>query len=420
MVTFSTWPYVANDYMRLLVRKFLNDRCLTISSSLTYSTLLALVPLLSVALTLFSFVPAFESIIVSAQRYLIEVLTPNIENTVMQHLFSFVRRTRILNAIGVVALLFSSLLILITMDGALNQIWRVNRRRNTLKSLLAYFSVVVFGPLLLGISLMVTTYLATLPLFTSAIQGGTQHELLVSWLPLLITILAFTLLYRWVPNTRVPWWHALSGGLVAGFLFEMAKRGFILYVSWFPGYELIYGALAVIPLLLVWIYISWTIILAGAEVACCLGLFVPRLSSHYPIERFPLIYVYRLISHLWFYRGRGLGFHEILRLEPVAGEWLQGQLAHLELVGLIYMTDTGSWKLRQDPRVYTFYELFVVINRLPPTPESFTYLHGELNASTQELFSSYHLHASVIAGRPLVEFFDSATSSPLGHPQAAG
>ncbi len=166
--------------------------------------------------------------------------------------------------IGILFLVVTSILMMKNIEAALNRIWRVAEPRKGLSSFLLYWAVLSLGPILIGLGLLLTSYIASLSFVSSATEMVGRARLL-SILPPLFSALAFMLLYVVVPNCHVPLRNAAIGGLFAAILFEIAKRGFVQFVTLSPSYQLIYGAFAAVPLFLVWVYISWGIILLGAE-----------------------------------------------------------------------------------------------------------------------------------------------------------
>ena len=153
------------------------------------------------------------------------------------------------------------------MEQAFNAVWRVKRRREDVPAFLIYWGVITFVPILIGIGLTVISYVFSLPFFSTSASIIFIQKLALFIAPYFLTYLAFALLYITLPNCRVPFKSAAIAAIPATILFELAKLGFTLYIANFPTYKLIYGALATIPIFLVWLYISWVIILFGAVIS---------------------------------------------------------------------------------------------------------------------------------------------------------
>lgn len=265
----AAWEFVV-----ALVNRFREERATQTAGSLTYTTLLALVPLLTVALAISTAFPVFDEWIASLQRFIIENVLPDTPaaNVVMEQVNAFTRNVGRLTAIGVAGFVVTSVMLMLTIDNALNRIFRVHRRRSLLQNVFVYWAVITLGPLLVGGSLS-GTYLAVRESL-GALSLDLVADALLGVLPFLFTGGALVLLYGVVPARRVEWRYALAGGILAGIGFEIAKRAFAVYLSRVPTYTLIYGAFATIPIFLVWLYTSWLIVLAGA-------IFTAMLPAYY-------------------------------------------------------------------------------------------------------------------------------------------
>ena len=190
---------------------------------------------------------------------------------VQLRLLSFVHQTSALSGVGSIAMFITSILLLNTIDATFNRIWRIKRTKRTLFRLLILLCFLLLGPVMVMISVSVTTYTMALPYISDTISLLGMQQLLLLFLSMLPTMMLLGFLYHWIPNTRVLWRHAFAGAGIAAILFELAKYLFALYIAWFPTYELLYGALAAVPLLLIWFYVSWFIVLFGAELTYLLG-----------------------------------------------------------------------------------------------------------------------------------------------------
>jgi membrane protein len=248
------------------------ERLPQVASSLTFTTVLALVPMLTIALAIFTTFPLFNTFRASLEAYFIKSLMPKaISNTIFGYLNQFSSKASRLSAFGAGGLIVTTVAMMLTIDRAFNEIWRVKTARPLAQRIVIYWAIVTLGPLLIGVSITVTSYLfaATNGLVTGLPLMGAIAYTLVS---VLLTTGAFTLLYMAVPNRMVDWRDAASGGLLAATAFEIAKRIFAVFVSKFPTYTVIYGALAAMPIFLVWIYVSWLITLMGAVLAAALPI----------------------------------------------------------------------------------------------------------------------------------------------------
>jgi len=268
------------DLFRFAGRRLSEERLPQVAGSLTFTTILALVPMLTIALAIFTAFPLFGTFRASLEAYFVQHLMPKgIANTILDNLNQFASKSARLSAVGGVALIVTAGLTMSTVDQVFNSIWRVKAQRPLIQRALVYWALVTLGPLLIGISITVTSYLmaAANGLVTSWM--GTWFYTAVS---VSLTTAAFTLLYVAVPNRLVDWRDAIWGGLLAGVAFEVAKRIFAAYVIKFPTYTVIYGALAALPIFLLWIYILWMITLVGALVAAALPVIKYERWWHVP------------------------------------------------------------------------------------------------------------------------------------------
>jgi membrane protein len=260
-----TWPWF--ETLRTLRLRFREDRLGITASSLTFTTLIALVPLVTVMLALFAAFPVFARFRVDLEQYFLRSLVPDtIAKPVLGALTLFASKANELGAAGLVFLLVSALALMLTIDRTLNAIWRVRKPRPITQRVLVYWAAITLGPLLLGVSLSVTsTALAISRGLVGEVPGGLAP--LLASLPFALLVLAMSGLFHYVPNTHVRWRHALAGGLFVAVGFEVAKAGLAWYVKAMPGISVVYGAFATLPILLLWIYLSWVIVLLGAVIA---------------------------------------------------------------------------------------------------------------------------------------------------------
>lgn len=264
-----TWSEV-RDLFLFARRRLREERLPQVAGSLTFTTTLALVPLLTIVLAIFTTFPVFSTFRASLETYFTQTVMPKgIANTIIGNLTQFASKATRLSAVGAVALLFTSSAMIGMVERAFNQIWRVRRVRPLPQRLLMYWALLSLGPLLFGLSLTVTSqlFMATSDFMRAVPLLGALVYTAVS---LSVTTGAYTLLYMAVPNRFVDWRDAVWGGLVAAVAFEIAKRGFGIFIKQFPNYTIIYGALAALPLFLLWMYLSWMITLVGALITAAL------------------------------------------------------------------------------------------------------------------------------------------------------
>ncbi|MDA0130356.1 virulence factor BrkB family protein [Vibrio sp. MarTm2] len=253
-----------------LIARMAHDRVNVNAGYLAYITLLSIVPMLTVLLSVLSSFSIFENAGDAIQDFVITHFVPAAGDAVKGALLEFVSNTGKMSAVGGGFLFVAALMLISNIDKNLNYIWRVRRKRRAVFSFSMYWMVLTLGPILVGASIAATSYVTSLKIIESEAVSGV-YNLLLRWLPFLLSLFAFVGLYLLVPNKKVHISHALIGAVVAAVLFEASKKGFAAYITQFPSYQLIYGALAAIPILFVWVYLCWLIVLVGAEVTAALG-----------------------------------------------------------------------------------------------------------------------------------------------------
>ena len=256
-----------------ILRHFYLSNAMQVASSLAFTSLLSLVPLLTVMFGLFGEISVLQNFSTLIQNFIFANFVPEFGQTIEQYIYIFAMKAAQLTISGSVFLVLIAMMLLATIDNSFNRIWKIKKKRNPIKRILIYFSLLIMGPLLIGIGLALTSYLLSIPVIADVDTTFNVKTHLLGWLPFLMTSIAFILLYILVPNCYVYKKYAVSAGVICAILFELAKYGFGIYVKEMSGYENIYGALAILPLFLVWIYISWVIILFGAHITFCLSLF---------------------------------------------------------------------------------------------------------------------------------------------------
>jgi len=359
----NDWRHLLN-FLRFIAMRFHRDRCVQIAASLTFTTLLSLVPLLTIALTMFSAFPVFEDFSSQIKAYLVNNLMPDMAGKVItQYMRQFTESAMRLTAVGIVFLAVTAMLMMLTIDHAFNTIWRVSRPRPLFKRLIVYWAVLTLAPLLIGASLSLTSWLVGFSMgYIKQIPVLGVNSLKI--LPVLFTTLAFAMLFRLVPNRHVPHSHALIGALVAALVFESMNRVFGYYISHFPTYKLVYGAFASVPVFLLWIYLSWLAALLGATIAASLSHWrTPTARNPSPAARLlDALRVLRFLS-LGLQHGRVSSLSELSDSLRLGYETLEELLEKLGEAGMVSGTEGEGWLLKRDPghiRTAELLRLFVL------------------------------------------------------------
>ncbi|MDO8301240.1 YihY family inner membrane protein [Lacisediminimonas sp.] len=258
------------DLLRFAARRLTEERLPQAAGGLTFTTVLAIVPVLTIAFAIFTTIPLFDTFRKALESYFFKnLMPPNIANSILGYLNQFAMQAKKLSAIGGVALMVTAIAMIAMVDRAFNQIWRVRRSRPLAQRMLIYWAVLTLGPLMIGISITASAYL--LDATNLAVGGmGSAGGRFFTVLSLLLTAMMFTLLYQVVPNRAVDWRDALAGGIFAALAFELSKRLFVIFIAKFQTYTIVYGALAAVPIFLLWIYVGWLIVLMGAVLSAAL------------------------------------------------------------------------------------------------------------------------------------------------------
>ena len=271
------------DLWRFMQRRLSEEQVPQVAGSLTFTTVLAVVPVMTIAFAIFTTFPLFNTFRDALEAYFVQSLMPRgVTNTILDNLSLFAAKANRLSAVGAVTLVLTAIMMFAIVDRSLNRIWRVKTPRSFTQSLIVYWAIMTLGPLLIGASLSFTTLVS--PVASTLAQQlpwlGTVAALSIS---LLLMTMFFGLLYLIVPNRLVDWRDALIGGLVAAIAFEMTNRGFAFFITKFPSYRVIYGALAAVPIFLVWVYLFWLITLLGAVLAVALPVVKHERWWHKPV-----------------------------------------------------------------------------------------------------------------------------------------
>jgi len=256
-------------FIMLYLQRCQRDQVSMIGGYLAYISLLSLVPLVAVAFSVLNAFPMFSSFRLDIEAFVYANVVPSRGEELQSYINGFVENIGRMTTVGVFFLVVVALMLMHNIDKTLNKIWRVQKRPRLLISLSIYWMILTMGPILLGASIALTSYLAAL---THVADSYTPwlSMILLKLAPYFVSFMAFFILYQLVPNTRVRYRYAFWGALFSSVLFEMLKNAFALYIQHFPTYQAIYGALALVPILFVWVYLCWVVVLLGAEVTALL------------------------------------------------------------------------------------------------------------------------------------------------------
>jgi membrane protein len=348
--------------LRLLSRHvwqhFKEDRCFDEAASLGYTSLLALVPLLAVVFVVVSAFPVFSEWSDRVQQLLVDNLVPTAGKQVGAGINSFLASVSGLTLPGTIALVLTALILMFQIEVAFNRIWRVERARSFINRIIMYWAVLTLAPLLIGGALVFSAQ--------NLISGEGLHDLVSPGIyrvgVFLLATIIFTLIFLLVPNCRVRFRAALSGAALSAFLFEMAKLGFVAWVT-NANYAVIYGALATVPIFLLWLYVVWVVVLLGASLAASLTTFrTGNLATADWPRGADLQLAYRLLGHLWRAQTQGetLTQEQLVLREPRASSLQVNQIMHNMFVAKIATADdSGDWMLSRDLGDFSLLALYL-------------------------------------------------------------
>jgi len=273
MPSFQQSLITTKEFLLLFVARCKQDKITVSAGHLAYVSLLSLVPFIMVFFTILSAFPAFAEARGDLEALIFNSFVPTAGDQVQVYMTEFVSNASGMGAVGIMSLVIVALMLISNIDKTLNRIWQSKNERPLIFTFAIYWMVLTLGPLLMGSSVIMSSYLIGLANYAEEFTPGVTTVLL-KILPIITSVSGFFLIYMLVPNKKIDPKHAIFGALVAAVLFEASKKAFALYVTSFPSYQLIYGALAVIPILFVWVYLSWMVVLIGAEVTHVLEIFL--------------------------------------------------------------------------------------------------------------------------------------------------
>lgn len=379
------WQHHARQvwvFIKYYWRRLGEDECFRNASTLAYTTLLSLVPLFAVFFAIFSTFAAFGTLENKIQDFVFQNFVPTSGELVQEYMQSFAQKAARMTLPGIVGLVVSAFLLMSTIDTALNKIWHTESQRNIRQRLVMYWAVMTMTPLLLGAGFAAWSYLLSLRLMEDTGMGLGASGLL-KFAPVLFEWLGFVLLYVIVPNRRVVIKYALIGGAASTVLFEIAKVGFAAFITRMPGYEAIYGALAAVPIFLIWIYVSWVVILLGAIFTSSLENGDWRdLESTQPqipmVPQDPMLFVNALRALVLFRQAHREGIlldsaAVVVNLESRQSSDPEWVLNALQQGGWIKPTEDDQWVLLKDLHEATVADVFVSYPYTLPMDEEHQY-----------------------------------------------
>lgn len=351
-------------FIVLVYRRFKEERCFQLCGSLTFTSMLAMVPLLTIMLTVMTAFPVFDNLIEVLKNFVASNFMPQASSrSVTVYMQQFAENAAKLTAVGIVFLGVTSIMLMLTIDRAFNTIWRVKRPRPLIQRVLIYWSVLTIGPILVGSSLSMSSWLVT----QSMGLGKQYSELMVAafkLLPLFFTSLAFGFLYRTVPNRQVTVLDAVVGGVIAALAFEAMKSIFGQFLIHFSNYKVVYGTFASLPIFLMWVYLSWVVVIFAAVITAVLpywrsgGVLLKHETGSQFVEAIEML---KLLYRAYL-DGNVLNLQQLRTALRLSWEDAESILDKLVLAGWVAKLQGNGWVLARDAggiRISEVFRLFV-------------------------------------------------------------
>lgn len=367
--------YSVQRFIRFVIKHFIQDDCTYIASALAFTSILAIVPLISVGLAIFSSFPMFQDFLAPLQNFIFENFIPATGKIVQNYILQFASQVSKLSVTGIIFLLGTVLLMMFTIEQAMNKIWRVNTSRHGAPAFLLYWAILSLAPILLGLSIAASSYLLSLPFLK---EHSSAPSFLMHYSTFFLSFAGFMFLYSIVPNCPVKIRAAFGGSLVSALLFELAKGAFSYYLTRFQTYELLYGAFASVPIFFIWVYWVWLITLLGAEISYALSVHHQRRNGQ-PLDGFSHALLW--LHELWLGQqtGKGLSFDHLINVskQPFAidAEEMINTLMQHEL---IHTTAEGQYMLSRDLSSVSLYQLTQLLPYRLPTHWELQYAQSSL------------------------------------------
>ncbi|OTG85630.1 hypothetical protein B9T31_10740 [Acinetobacter sp. ANC 4558] len=346
------------QFVLFVLRRFEADRCREMSGSLTYTTLFAVVPMLTVFLVIISSIKALEPARQQLQQLIYSNFLPKTTIAFDKALSAFTDKSSNLTIIGVLFLFFTTVMMLTSIETVFNRIWRVKETRGGILGFMRYWTIISLGPILLGSAFVISSTLASLNVLSNNFAGYELDGAFVLWsISFALTVLGFFILYWTIPNRNVPIKAAFISGIFASVIFELLKNLFGNIMTNFTSYQIIYGAFAAIPIFLLWVFLTWNIILLGVEISYAITAFHAGKNT----KRHPVIMLLSLLELFYQRQQTGEGVTELEALNVLgcdeAGA-LPTYILTLEQQNLIRRTDDNKYALIRNLSQVNFWSFY--------------------------------------------------------------
>lgn len=365
------------QFLIFIVKRFEDDKCRQQAGSLTYTTLFAVVPMLTVFLVVISSIKALAPAREQVQHFIYSNLLPRSGVAVEQYLNRFTESSSNLTVVGILILFVTAILMLSSIEDAFNHIWRVNKARGGIVGFMRYWTIISLGPILLGSAFALSSTVASMNFLNNNLAGYEINGSFWLWLiSFALTWLGFSLLYWTIPNRSVPLRSAFIAGMFSALLFEGLRQVFGLVMSNFTSYELVYGAFAAVPVFLLWIWLSWNVILLGVEVSYAITAFTTRTD----INRHPVLILLDILELFYKHQKLGLSVSDEDAMAILGRGEFESESSYLQLLednNLIKRTEDGRYMLCRDLNYIDFWSFYRTLNFPLPKRDDLVQIHAD-------------------------------------------
>lgn len=404
---------VTGGFSRYVLTRFGDNNLTQVAGALTFTTLLAMVPLMAICFAILAAFPAFDSMEAKLESFVFENFVPHANDVVREYLGTFRQNVGKLSAVAIVGLIATAVMLLVTIEGTFNRIFRVVRRRGIVTRLLSFWALLTVGPILFLLSLTLTSALFAMANSTGAQEISFVVNRLARLVPLVLAFGGYLTLFVVLPNRQVLLRDAAVGAIFSAVLFESLKAGFGLYITAFPTYQAIYGAISVLPILLLWIWLVWIVTLAGASITAAMPEWQGRGSVD--LDRAPR--VGRLAMAVEILRllrkahpsGESLRTQAFIRRIRATPNLMESMLARLEKTGYVAETRRGRWVLARELDGLTLYDLMLALKVQTSQP----LVAGSVVAGLEDVVSSSIASERQTFDIPLKEILDGGGATPV-------
>ncbi len=360
MIVFFQNLFRFSSYIQI---KFTRNQCISSAAALSYTSLLALVPLLSLSFSILSSFSSLENVQHYVLTYLFSHLLLDSSNLFIDNLNTFISNTQHLDLLGTGLLLFSIMFVFATIEKTFNIIWAVEFPRSFLQRILSFWALITLGPLIAGIGINLALFIISICSHYHLLKDS-MVVMLTHLLPFMTLFIIFILIYLIVPNHKVRVSHAALGAFISAFALEVSRHLFLIYITLLPSYQFIYKTLSTLPLFIVWMYIFWALVLFGAQITASLPNWgnIPRLNLLFSLSTKSLfLNTLKILETIHINQKTGISTSDLFNKIQISNEEFEKILQKLRQGGLIEKSQSGLFFLIQEDGETTLYQIYIAL-----------------------------------------------------------